>query len=110
MDKWSQRLAKNKTNLMLKNASCKRWDTPKVSLYLPVVQGREALWAHTAEASVVTGLHSDRREVLVTRVHNAEPDHRTELPGPSVWPLALAMAVTVGFISSLFGCVPIACG
>jgi hypothetical protein len=30
MDKWSQRLAKNKTNLMLKNASCKRWDTPKV--------------------------------------------------------------------------------
>jgi cytochrome c oxidase subunit I+III len=51
---------------------------------------------------VVTGLHSDRREVLVTRVHNAEPDHRTELPGPSVWPLALAMAVTVGFIGSVF--------
>jgi hypothetical protein len=28
MDKWSQRLAKNKTDLMPKNASCKRWDTP----------------------------------------------------------------------------------
>ena len=28
MDKWSQRLAKNQTDLMPKNASCKRWDTP----------------------------------------------------------------------------------
>jgi hypothetical protein len=30
MDKGSQRLAKNKTALMPKNASCKRWDTLKV--------------------------------------------------------------------------------
>ena len=29
MDKWSQRLAKNQTDLMPKNASCKRWDTPQ---------------------------------------------------------------------------------
>src|SRR4051794_17613192 len=28
MDKRPQRLAKNKTDLMPKNASCKRWDTP----------------------------------------------------------------------------------
>ena len=28
MDQRSQRLAKNKTDLMPKNASCKRWDTP----------------------------------------------------------------------------------
>jgi hypothetical protein len=27
MDKQPQRLAKNKTDLMPKNASCKRWDT-----------------------------------------------------------------------------------
>jgi hypothetical protein len=27
MDKRPQRLAKNKTDLMPKNASCKRWDT-----------------------------------------------------------------------------------
>jgi hypothetical protein len=27
MDKWPQRLAKNKSDLMPKNASCKRWDT-----------------------------------------------------------------------------------
>jgi cytochrome c oxidase subunit 1 len=71
-------------------------------LYLPVVQGREALWSRTAEAPVVTGLHSDRREVLVTRLLDAEPDHRTELPGPSVWPLALAIATTVGFVGAVF--------
>ena len=70
----------------------------KSFLYLPVVQEREALGRTPAEASVVTGLHSDRREVLVTRVHNAEPDHRTELPGPSVGAFGLAMAVTVVFI------------
>ena len=51
---------------------------------------------------MVTGLHSDRREVLVTRLHDAEPDHRTELPGPSIWPLALAITVTGGFIGSVF--------
>ena len=31
MAKRPRRLAKNKTSLMLKNASCKRWDTLKVS-------------------------------------------------------------------------------
>src|SRR5215471_16269962 len=31
MGKRLQRLAKNKTDLVPKNASCKRWDTPKVS-------------------------------------------------------------------------------
>jgi cytochrome c oxidase subunit 1 len=67
-----------------------------------VVQGREALWVRTAEASVVTGLRSDRREVLVTRILDAEPDHRTELPGPSIWPLALALAVTVAFVGAIF--------
>jgi cytochrome c oxidase subunit I+III len=67
-----------------------------------MVQGREALWAPTAEAAVVAGLHSDRREVLVTRLLDAEPDHRTELPGPSIWPLALAVAVTAGFIGAVF--------
>jgi hypothetical protein len=30
MDKQPQRLAKNKTDLMPKNASCKRWDTLKI--------------------------------------------------------------------------------
>ena len=32
MDKRSQRLAKNKTDLIPKNASCKRWDTPKTTV------------------------------------------------------------------------------
>jgi cytochrome c oxidase subunit 1 len=71
-------------------------------LHIPVVYGRQALWARPAEPAVVTGLHSDRREVLVTRILDAEPDHRTELPGPSIWPLALAIAVSVGFVGAVF--------
>ena len=31
MDKRPQRLAKHKTDLMPKNISCKRWDTPEIS-------------------------------------------------------------------------------
>ena len=30
-DKWPQLSGQSKTDLMPKNASCKRWDTPKVS-------------------------------------------------------------------------------
>ena len=40
MDKWPPRLAKNKTDLMPKNASCNRWDTPlKMALSSPFSVG-----------------------------------------------------------------------
>ncbi|HKG23690.1 MAG TPA: cbb3-type cytochrome c oxidase subunit I, partial [Blastocatellia bacterium] len=71
-------------------------------LHIPIVQGREALWARSEAGPVVTGLRSDRREVLVTKVLDAEPDSRFELPGPSIWPLWVAVAITVGFIGSIF--------
>ena len=35
-----------------------------------------------------------KREVLVTRVLDAEPDHRYELPAPSIWPFLTAIATT----------------
>jgi len=69
---------------------------------LPVVEGREALWCRSPEAPVVTGIRDDRREVLVTRPLDAEPDHRPTLPGPSIWPFAMALSVAVGLTWGIF--------
>jgi cytochrome c oxidase subunit I+III len=70
--------------------------------YIPTVQGRYALWEAKADAPVVVGLKTDCREVLVTTVLDAEPGHRYQLPGPSIWPLALAIATAVGFSIGIF--------
>ena len=81
----------------------------------PVVTARSPLWEAGEDWPVVAGLKPDRREVLITSVLDAEPDHRTEFPGPSVWPLLAALAVTGTFIGSIFtpwavviGAVPVA--
>ena len=69
---------------------------------IPVVEGRYALWSRSAERPVVTGLRSDRPEVLITTSLDAVPDHRYEHPGPSIWPLAMAIATGATFIVSIF--------
>jgi cytochrome c oxidase subunit 1 len=69
---------------------------------LPVVQGREALWARTEDAPVVEGLRSDCREILITKTLEAEPDHKLTLPHSMIWPLMMALAATTTFISSCF--------
>lgn len=69
---------------------------------LPVCGGRSPLWTSMEERGVATGLRNDRREVLVTTLMDAEPHHRYVLPGPSIWPLLTAIAVTVGFAGSVF--------
>jgi hypothetical protein len=86
-------------------------------LSLPTVAGSEPLWEHTEDQPVVTGLRHDIQEVLVTTLLDAEPDHRTRLPGPSIWPLITALAVAGMFIGSIFspwavpiGSVPITVG
>ncbi|MDT5295114.1 MAG: cytochrome c oxidase subunit [Acidobacteriota bacterium] len=71
-------------------------------VYPPTVAGRYALWTMTEETPVVKGLSTERREVLVTRVMDAEPDHLYELPGPSVWPFLLSLAVGETFIVGIF--------
>ncbi|HEX6533158.1 MAG TPA: cytochrome c oxidase subunit I [Gemmatimonadaceae bacterium] len=70
--------------------------------HIPVVHGRTPLWDTRDELPVVTGLRSDCREVLVTDLLDAEPDHRYGQAGPSVWPFALAVATAVGIIASIF--------
>jgi hypothetical protein len=46
IDKWPQRLAKNKTDLMPKNASCKRWDTLKMQHSWVIGCKRLTLFVH----------------------------------------------------------------
>jgi len=71
-------------------------------LYLPTVNGREALWSRSDDDPVVTGVRTDRRESLSTSILDARPDHRYPLAGPSIWPFITALAVTFGFIGSVF--------
>ena len=81
-------------------------------LRLPTVTGREPLWEGGGDQPVVTGLHRDLCEVLVTGVVDAVPDHRTKMPGPSIWPFITAVALTGLFIGSIFTpwAVPIGAG
>jgi cytochrome c oxidase subunit 1 len=69
---------------------------------LPVVSGPNALWDATPDQPQVIGVATDKREVLVTRVLDAEPDHREELPSHSPWPFVTAAATAFGLIGSIF--------
>jgi cytochrome c oxidase subunit I+III len=71
-------------------------------LRLPTVRDRYANWTSPPDQAVVVGLDPRRREALVTRTLDAEPDHRTEEPGPTIAPLLLALATGVAFIGAIF--------
>jgi cytochrome c oxidase subunit I+III len=71
-------------------------------LYIPVVQGRAALWSRTPDRPVVTGLRADMHEVLVTTLMDARPDSRHRHPPPSIVPLLAALATGVTFIMLIF--------
>jgi cytochrome c oxidase subunit 1 len=68
----------------------------------PVVQGRHPLWDTPGALPVLTGLRTDRREVLVTTTFDALPDHRHHDPDPSVFPFILALTMGVLWIGSVF--------
>ncbi|MFL6279982.1 MAG: hypothetical protein ACJ731_07720, partial [Vicinamibacterales bacterium] len=71
-------------------------------LRLPTVGGRDPLWENPPDQPVVVGLRGGIRDVLVTHVLDAEPDHRSEFPTPSIWPLVTGLATTALFIGSIF--------
>jgi cytochrome c oxidase subunit I+III len=82
---------------------------------LPVVNSRTPLWEGDFPLARVTGLPDSLPTVLVTRLHDAEPEHVGVMPEPSIWPLLAAIATTGMFISTVFspwglvwGSVPIA--
>ncbi len=68
----------------------------------PTVAGSEPLWDNPADQPVVAGLRTDVRDVLVTYLMDAEPDHRIEFPEPSYWPFLTALSTTALFIGSIF--------
>jgi cytochrome c oxidase subunit 1 len=69
---------------------------------LPVVEGRYALWDRSAVQPVVTGLRTDQRELLITTLLDAEPDHRHRTPEPTIWPLLAALATGTTFIALVY--------
>ncbi|QGZ39551.1 cytochrome c oxidase subunit 1 [Pseudoduganella flava] len=71
---------------------------------LPVVHGRYPLWQPAGEGQPesVTGIDPGLREVLLTSVTAAEPDHCMLTPGPTPWPFLTALATTVLFVGSIF--------
>jgi cytochrome c oxidase subunit I+III len=84
-------------------------------LDLPTVGGREPLWENPPDQPIVTGVRDDVREVLITKPLDAEPDHLTLFPDPTIWPFLAALAVTALFIGSIFtpwalvwGAIPVA--
>jgi cytochrome c oxidase subunit I+III len=68
----------------------------------PTVSSRHPLWTRSAHPPFVRGVRTDRRETLVTHVVDAEPDHRTELPGPTSWPLWAALGTGAMFVIAIF--------
>ena len=70
--------------------------------YQPVVQGRHAVWERTDDAAVVTGLNVNTREMVATTIHDAVPDHRNPVQGPSIIPLIVALMTGAMFIGFMF--------
>jgi cytochrome c oxidase subunit 1 len=68
----------------------------------PVVLGRHPLWDTGSPLPVITGLRTDRREVLVTTTFDAQPDHRHKHPRASIWPLFMAFCMAEMWIGSIF--------
>jgi cytochrome c oxidase subunit 1 len=88
-------------------ASTLEWSTssppPAYNFHMArVVASRDPLWNDPPAQPIVVGLRSDRREVLVTRLLDAAPDHRYHSPDPSIWPFMCALATTAMLIGSIF--------
>jgi cytochrome c oxidase subunit I+III len=71
-------------------------------LHSPVVRSRHPLWEIDVELPVITGLRTDRKDVLLTSTFDAMPDSRHSSPEPSIWPAYLALCMGVVFIGSIF--------
>ena len=70
--------------------------------HLPIAESREPLWNLAGALPVAVGLRSDRREILVTSALDAVPDNRHEHPGPTYWPLVMAIGIGITFIGAVF--------
>ncbi len=88
-------------------ASTLEWATssppPNCNFFAPpTTSSLDPIWDDPPDQPVVVGLRSDKRDVLITSVLDAEPDHREIFPEPTIWPLLAALATTGLFIGSIF--------
>lgn len=81
------------------------------SFWVPSIHGKKDLipgrlnrtaWTNPPDQPVVYGVRADRPELLVTRLMDADPDHRSELASHTLAPLFTALATGVTFIGSIF--------
>ena len=71
-------------------------------VHFPTVAGLNAVWDAAPDQPYVTGMRFDKREILVTKALDAEPDHKHEIPGRSLAPFLLAITATIGLAGSSF--------
>jgi cytochrome c oxidase subunit I+III len=76
----------------------------------PTVASREPLWHTELAPPAIIGLDPEKREVLVTHLLDAEPDHRYPMPGPSLWPFLAAIATSAMFVWSIFQAIGVVWG
>jgi cytochrome c oxidase subunit 1 len=69
---------------------------------IPCVESAVPLWSSREELPALSGVREDRREILLTRATDAEPQITWGMPAPSIWPLVSSFAVTLLFIWSIF--------
>jgi cytochrome c oxidase subunit 1 len=79
-------------------------------LNMPTVNGSEPLWDALPDQPVVSGLHEDVREIVTTRILDAEPEGSDEMPGPTAWPFIAAVVATALFIGSIFRPIAVSIG
>jgi cytochrome c oxidase subunit I len=65
---------------------------------LPVVNSGEPLWIPESGRMEVIGMRADRREILVTSSLEAQPQFRSVLPRPSLWPFLTAVGMSAGLV------------
>jgi heme/copper-type cytochrome/quinol oxidase subunit 3 len=99
---WSTRRGERVDNPW--RADSLEWSTPSPPpVYkfaeLPVVTSRYPCWTPPA---LPLRLRDDRRTALVTTLVDAGVDHTTELPGPSLWPAAAALATGALIVACIF--------
>jgi len=70
--------------------------------HIPVVGSANPLWEQQGSLDVANGLHTDRREIVITTLTTAEPQARESSPQNSIWPLFAAIATSIMLVWSIF--------
>jgi hypothetical protein len=68
---------------------------------LRIASSRYSLW-DGGNVREVTGLSTHQREVLVTRLHDAAPNHRYHMAGDSWWPPVMALLAGATLLGLVF--------